>query len=71
MDRPLEASLDALSAARRSTAELLDRMSEADWQRSGTHSESGRYSAERWLEIYAEHAHEHAEQIERARGHVD
>ena len=71
MDRPLEASLDALSAARRSTAELLDRMAEADWHRSGTHAESGPYDAERWLGIYASHAHEHAEQIERAGGHVD
>ncbi len=71
MDRPLDASLDALSAARRSTAELLDRMTEADWRRSGTHTESGPYDAERWLEIYASHAHEHALQIQRARGRVD
>jgi hypothetical protein len=29
--------------------------------------ESGRYTVERWLEIYAEHAHNHADQIRRAR----
>ena len=34
---------------------------------TGTHSESGPYSAERWLEIYAAHAHGHADQIRRAR----
>jgi hypothetical protein len=61
--RPIEASLDAFNAARRTTAELLDRMTEADWQREGTHTEVGRYSAERWLEIYAAHAHAHADQI--------
>lgn len=66
-DRPIEASLEALKAARRSSAELLDRMSDADWSREGTHSESGRYTMERWLEIYAAHAHNHAEQISRAR----
>src|SRR5262245_54233241 len=36
-DRPIEASLEAFKAARRSTAELLDRMSEADWLREGSH----------------------------------
>ena len=39
-------------------------MTDADWARAaGTHSEHGRYTAERWLEIYAAHAHRHAEQI--------
>jgi hypothetical protein len=66
-DRPIEASLEAFKAARRTTAEILDRMTEAEWRREGTHSESGRYSVERWLEIYATHAHGHAEQIRVAR----
>jgi DinB superfamily len=61
--RPIEASLDAFNAARRSTAEILDRMTEAEWLREGTHSEVGRYTAEGWLEIYAAHAHAHADQI--------
>lgn len=62
-DRPIEASIDAFKAARRTTGEILERMSEAEWKREGTHSEHGRYTAERWLEIYAAHAHGHAEQI--------
>ena len=66
-DRPTGSSLDAFKAARRTTAEILDRMTDADWQREGTHSEIGRYTAERWLEIYAAHAHGHAEQILAAR----
>ena len=61
--RPIEASLDAFNAARRSTAEILDRMTEAEWLREGTHSEVGRYTPEGWLEIYATHAHAHADQI--------
>jgi hypothetical protein len=65
-DRPIEAALDALSAARRTTLEILERMTEDDWQRSGTHTESGRYTVEDWLEIYGAHAHDHAEQIRRA-----
>jgi hypothetical protein len=62
-DRPIEASLDAFNAARRTTAEILDRMSEADWLREGTHTEHGRYTVLRWLELYAAHAHAHADQI--------
>jgi len=63
-ERPTEASLDAFKAARRTTAELLDRMTDADWRRQGTHTEHGSYSTERWLEIYSSHAHKHAEQIQ-------
>jgi len=63
-DRPIEASLDAFKTARRATGEILQRMTDAEWARAaGTHSEHGRYTAERWLEIYAGHAHGHAEQI--------
>jgi hypothetical protein len=65
--RPIASSLLAFEAARRSTGELLDRLSDADWSRAGTHPEHGRYSVERWLEIYAAHAHNHADQIRRAR----
>jgi hypothetical protein len=66
-DRPIQASLEAFGAARETTAQILERMTEAQWARQGTHSESGRYSVERWLEIYADHAHNHADQIRRAR----
>ncbi|MGB7219953.1 MAG: DinB family protein [Vicinamibacterales bacterium] len=69
-DRPIQASLDALNAARRSTADILDRMTEAEWQREGTHSEIGRYTVEHWLETYAAHAHAHASQIKVARASV-
>ena len=66
-DRPIEASLAALEAARRSTAEILDRMGESDWVREGTHTDSGRYTMDTWLEIYAVLAHNHATPIRRAR----
>jgi hypothetical protein len=66
-DRPISASLAAFRYARESTAEILARLSEAQWLREGTHSEVGRYTVEGWLEIYAAHAHGHADQIRRAR----
>ena|SRR5438093_10171185 len=65
--RPIEASLDAFKSARRSTAELLELMTEDEWRRGGTHTEHGPYTIERWLEIYSEHAHKHADQIRVAR----
>jgi hypothetical protein len=66
-DRPHEASLELFKYVRAATAELLDRLEPADWLREGTHSESGRYTVETWLEIYGEHAHKHARQIRAAR----
>jgi len=64
-DRPIQPALDALAAARATTAQILEHMSETDWSRAGTHSESGPYSAADWLQIYAAHAHDHAAQIDR------
>jgi hypothetical protein len=67
-DRPIEPSLEAMRWARETSAQLLERMNEDQWHIVGTHTESGPYSAEDWLKIYAAHAHDHAEQIKRARG---
>jgi hypothetical protein len=66
-DRDIGPALDAFRSARANTAQLLDSMTEEDWKREGTHSESGSYTAEDWLTIYAEHAHNHAAQILRLR----
>ena len=66
-DRPIANSLLAFQAARSTTGEILDRMSDADFAKTGTHPEHPTYSVERWLQIYADHAHDHAEQISRAR----
>jgi hypothetical protein len=64
-ERDIAPSLEAFRLARATTMQLLTIMSDADWAREGWHSESGRYSAERWLEIYAAHAAGHAAQIAR------
>jgi uncharacterized damage-inducible protein DinB len=65
-NRQIAPSLDAVRAARETTASILDNISEADWQRAGTHAESGPYSVATWLEIYSSHCHDHAEQIRQA-----
>ena len=66
-ERDMAPALDAFRSARETSLQVLRLMSEDDWQRSGTHTESGRYSMEDWLKIYAAHAHNHAAQIRRLR----
>jgi hypothetical protein len=64
-ERDIQPSMDLFQAVRASTTQLIRRMNDEDWARAGWHSESGLYTAERWLEIYADHAHGHADQIRR------
>jgi hypothetical protein len=66
-DRPTQPALDAIAAARSTTAQILDRLTDAEWARTGTHTESGAYGVEQWLETYAVHCDDHADQIRRAR----
>jgi hypothetical protein len=67
-DRPHETSLELFRVVRAATVEILDRLTEDEWHREGTHSEVGAYSVHTWLTIYAKHAHQHAQQIREARG---
>jgi hypothetical protein len=64
-ERDMSPALEAFRGARETTAQLLDMMSDADWQRAGWHTESGLYTPETWLAIYAAHAHNHAAQIQK------
>jgi len=66
-EREIGPALEAFRSARATTAQLIDLMTDEDWHREGTHSESGSYSTEDWLRIYADHAHNHAAQIGRLR----
>ena len=66
-DRPIEASIAVLRAVRAASHQLLLSLTPDEWARTGTHSESGAYSVDQWLGIYAEHSHDHADQIRRAR----
>jgi hypothetical protein len=64
-ERDFAPAMEAFRGARATTAQLLSRMSDEDWKREGWHPESGLYSTEQWLKIYAAHAHNHAAQIRR------
>lgn len=66
-ERPIEPSLAAFRAAREATVPLLRLMTDQQWKSAGTHSTGGTITAETWLEWYGPHAHDHADQIRRAR----
>ncbi|MEK7387680.1 MAG: DinB family protein, partial [candidate division NC10 bacterium] len=62
---PLEPALATVEAVRANTAALIRRLPDEAWAREGRHTESGRYTAEDWLKIYADHLEGHARQIEK------
>ena len=63
-DLPLEPALAVVDSVRATTAALIRGLPDEAWTRVGTHTESGRYGAEDWLQIYADHLEIHARQIE-------
>jgi len=62
-DLPIENSLAVFKAVRASSLEILKRISTAQLDNAGIHSESGRYTVKDWIETYTKHPAEHAEQI--------
>ncbi len=58
-------ALSIAESVRAWTVPVLERLSDAQWTKAGTHTEIGRYTGEDWLRIYAEHLHIHARQIDR------
>ena len=67
-DGPVDVPLAVVQAVRALSQATLARLSDADWSRAGRHPEHDEpYTIERWLELYAEHPHEHAAQISAAR----
>lgn len=62
---PLDLALATVHAVRANTVPLLRRMTEAQWQRLGRHTERPSYGVAQWLETYAEHLEIHDRQIRR------
>jgi hypothetical protein len=62
---PLEPAFATIRAVRANTLPLLHRLTEANWARTGRHTEHSSYGVERWLEIYAEHLEVHSRQLGR------
>lgn len=62
---PLDAALATIDAVRANTVPMVRRLPESAWDKGGTHSEMGPYTAGDWLRVYADHLETHARQIER------
>jgi hypothetical protein len=62
-DLPIAHSLDVFKAVRTSSLEIIKRLTPAQLDNSGKHSESGEYTIKTWLETYINHPLEHAAQI--------
>jgi hypothetical protein len=63
-ERPLDASLALLSAAREANLELLEDVDEASWQNVGYLDGGRRFSLEDWLQLAAGHCYEHVAQLQ-------
>lgn len=62
-DLPIENSIAVFKAVRASSLEILKRISIAQLENAGVHSESGIYTVKNWLDTYIKHPTEHTEQI--------
>lgn len=58
-------SLAVFTSVRKSSYELLKRLTESQLENKGTHTESGEYSVRKWLESYTKHPIDHANQLKK------
>ena len=60
---PVEDSIAVIKAVRKSSYELIKRLSDEQLLNKCTHSESGEYSVKNWLDTYTNHPTDHLNQI--------
>ncbi len=63
--RSADLALEAVDAVRANTVPILRILADANWSKTGRHTETGAYTACDWLSVYAPHLTSHARQIER------
>ena len=63
---PVENSIAVFAAVRASSLDVIKRLQESDLEKSGVHTESGRYTIAKWLEGYSKHPVDHGDQLIRA-----
>jgi hypothetical protein len=63
---PVENAIAVYTAVRASSLDLLKRLTETDLEKSGVHTEAGKYTVDGWLTIYTKHPHDHGDQLVRA-----
>ena len=65
-DSPVENSIAIYAAVRAGSLDVLKRLEESDLEKSGEHSESGKFTIEKWLVNYTKHPLDHGDQLIRA-----
>ncbi|MBI3430037.1 MAG: DinB family protein [Actinobacteria bacterium] len=65
-DLPVENSFAVFLSVRAASLDIIKRLTEKDLEKYGEHSESGRYTIEKWLKSYTKHPRDHADQIKSA-----
>ena len=63
---PVENSLAVYRTVRAASLDVLRRLTPADLDRAGIHTESGPYSVRTWITNYTAHPVDHADQLRRA-----
>ena len=65
-DAPVEPSIALFAAVRAKSASIIDRLSVADLERTGKHTERGTINVAQWLDMHTRHANEHVQQLQHA-----
>lgn len=65
-DLPIENSVAVYVSVRASSLDIIKRLTLADLERYGMHSERGKFTIADWIRAYSKHPRDHAGQIEKA-----
>ncbi len=63
---PVENSIAVFAAVRAGSLDVIKRLEESDLAKSGEHTESGKFTIEKWLSGYTNHPIDHGDQLVRA-----
>jgi hypothetical protein len=63
---PVENSIAIIAAVRAGSLDVIKRLEESDLTKAGEHSESGKFTIEKWLTGYTNHPKDHGDQLVRA-----
>ena len=63
---PVENSIAVFAAVRAGSLDVIKRLEESDLAKSGEHTESGKFTIEKWLTGYTNHPKDHGDQLIRA-----
>lgn len=65
---PIENSFAVFKSVRAASLDILRRITESDLSKFGMHTETGKYTLEKWITTYSKHPIDHANQILNAIG---